>query len=80
MDAGLAAAHVAESSRVLKPGGTLLVMNWSYRGDEAADRAEAAVAGGAAGLVVAAPEKPGLRAWDGRIYRLDKIGQSDREV
>jgi len=34
--------HIAEAARVLRPGGSLIVFNWSYRGDVAADATEAA--------------------------------------
>jgi SAM-dependent methyltransferase len=72
VDAGLAAAHVAEAHRVLKPGGTLLVLNWSYRGDEQADRAEAARLAAETGFFITATGRADLRAWDGKVYRLDK--------
>ena len=38
----LAAGHIREARRVLKPGGSLLILNFSYRGDGEADRAEIA--------------------------------------
>src|SRR5947209_2453175 len=39
---GRAAIHVQESSRVLKLGGRMLIMNYSYRGNLDEDRAELA--------------------------------------
>jgi SAM-dependent methyltransferase len=40
--AELADRHVAEAARVLKPGGHLLILNYSYRGDPEQDRREVA--------------------------------------
>src|SRR5262249_49737180 len=37
---GLADLHVREAARVLKPGGNLVILNYSYRADEDADRAD----------------------------------------
>ncbi len=71
VDSGLAATHVAEAARVLKPRGTLLVMNWSYRGDLAADRGEIARLAASIGLTWV--DRPvALSHWDGKIYRLEK--------
>lgn len=72
VEAGHAAAHFAEARRVLRPGGTLLAMNWSYRGDAALDRAEVARLAADRGFAVIRNGEGGLRHWDGRIYRLDK--------
>ena len=44
--AGLTGAMLAEIARVLRPGGALIVFNWSYRGDLGRDAAEAAQAPG----------------------------------
>ena len=64
----LAMRHCIEAARVLRPGGALLVLNYSYRGDMDADRRDAAAHAAAAGLVV---ERCGTRdftRWDGVTY------------
>ncbi|RAI37621.1 class I SAM-dependent methyltransferase, partial [Rhodoplanes roseus] len=38
VQAGVAARHLEDIHHVLRPGGTLAVLNWSYGGDAAADR------------------------------------------
>ncbi|MCP5672141.1 hypothetical protein NL286_27940, partial [Klebsiella pneumoniae] len=52
MQAGVAEAHVAGAARALRPGGALAVLNLSYRGDPALDRADAARCAGGAGLAL----------------------------
>lgn len=64
------ARHLAEAARVLRPGGELIVFNWSYRGDGTADALEAAALGEAAGFeLVRAGERP-FRIWDGVGFHL----------
>lgn len=61
--------QLAEFARVLRPGGTLIVFNWSYRGDPAQDDAEARQLGSRHGLE---PERVGERPfaiWDGMGYQ-----------
>ena len=70
VDAGVAAAHVTEAHRVLRPGGTLLVANWSYRGDPAADQDEVARLAGIFGFKVMEDGAHRFRHWDGRLFRL----------
>lgn len=65
----VAARHVAEAGRVLKPGGQLLVFNYSYRDDPAADRADLEAAAAAAGLAPLPADDVRLRWWDGTIFR-----------
>lgn len=65
--AGTLDAQLAELARVLRPGGDLLVFNWSYRGDDAADLAEAAGAPGFA--CVRSGERP-FTIWDATGYHL----------
>ena len=61
---------MAEFARVLAPGGDLLVFNWSYRGDDAADIAEAHDFAGRHGFDVRrAGERP-FTIWDGRGFHL----------
>lgn len=68
--AGVVGAQLAEMARVLRPGGDLLVFNWSYRGDDVADAREAAGAEGFA--VVRSGERP-FAIWDGTGYHLRRL-------
>lgn len=65
----LAARHVAEAGRVLKPSGQFLVFNYSYRNDPAADRAEIEAAASSADLAPIPAGDGQLRYWDGAIFR-----------
>lgn len=69
VEAGLAGRHVAEAARVLRPGGTLVILNYSYRGDPARDRADLAAAAGAALTLERAGDRP-FRLWDAAAYAL----------
>lgn len=76
VSAGSAPRHVAEAARVLSPGGALVILNYSYRGDDARDRAEAASAFAASGLTL---ERDGTRdcaLWDARTFLGRKSGPS----
>jgi len=68
--AGLAEAHVAEAARVLRPGGDLLVFNWSYRGDDATDRAEAQALAARHGFAVVRAGETPFAIWDATGYHL----------
>jgi predicted TPR repeat methyltransferase len=64
--------HVAESHRVLKPGGELAILNYSYGGDVAADGAELGRLAARHGFeVVMAGERP-FDLWDGVAWRMKK--------
>ena len=63
----VAARAIADLRRVLRPGGDLLVFNWSYRGDPALDEADAQSLPGYD--VVRAGERP-FRIWDGVGFHL----------
>lgn len=67
---GLPARMVAEAGRVLRPGGTLAVLNWSYRGDPAGDRAEVEEAAGRAGLAVIRAAEGDFALWDAATFLL----------
>lgn len=63
--------HILDAYRLLKPGGCLLVMNYSYRGDPGRDRAELAELASIAGFAtVQWQDGGGLRYWDAEIVRL----------
>ena len=68
----LASRHVEDAARVLRPGGSLLVLNFSYRGDLDADRRDLREAGARAGLdMVRTCERPFV-LWDGAAFELRK--------
>lgn len=68
----LASRHVEEAARVLRPGGTLAILNYSYRGEPDRDRADLRLATERAGL--SAPVEPALALahWDGSAFLMTK--------
>jgi SAM-dependent methyltransferase len=68
---GLAGRHIEEAARVLKSGGDLLILNFSYRGDLGRDRAEIAAAAQGKFRLIRAGERP-FRLWDGAAFHLTK--------
>src|SRR5829696_9323270 len=70
----LAGAHIAESARVLKPGGSLAVLNYSYRGDIEIDRAEIATFALAAGLEIVVNGVAPFETWDAKVFLLASPG------
>lgn len=65
---GLAERHFAESGRVLRPGGRVLILNYSYRGDAVADANEARALARAHGLKAIAFSPPRFEGWDAAAY------------
>ena len=62
----------AESARVLTPGGRLVILNYSYSGDDAADTQEVRILAAASGYeVLIAGERP-FTLWDGLAFFLIK--------
>jgi SAM-dependent methyltransferase len=68
--ADLAARHVAETARILRPGGRAVILNLSYRGDLAADRADLTRFARAAGLAAPTVEPRPCRGWDAAAFLL----------
>lgn len=68
----LAEAHIREAARVLAPGGSLVILNYSYRGDPAADRADLAIGAAAHGLDLAVAGERPFALWDGLAFHLAK--------
>lgn len=72
--AGLAETHVAEAARVLRPGGDLLILNFSYRGDPDQDRVDVRHCADRCGLTVLRDGARAFSLWDGAAYHLAKTG------
>ncbi|MBE7201987.1 MAG: class I SAM-dependent methyltransferase, partial [Parafilimonas terrae] len=68
----LAADHVASAARALVPGGTLAILNYSYRGDPARDREDLARLAARSGLALRPRETLGLQHWDAEAFLLDR--------
>lgn len=64
----LVRSQLAEIARVLRPKAELLVLNLSYRGDLAEDRADAALFVDELGLTLLRNGTADLRLWDGRSF------------
>jgi SAM-dependent methyltransferase len=72
VEAELADSHLQEIARVLRQAGTLLIMNYSYRGDIARDRADLAAFAESHGFEVLRNGTSDLSLWDGRAFLLRK--------
>lgn len=68
----LAVGHVAEAARVLRPGGRLVVFNYSYRGDPARDARDFTEAAEHAGLRPERLGERGLDLWDALAFTARK--------
>ncbi|MFL5078966.1 MAG: class I SAM-dependent methyltransferase [Microvirga sp.] len=66
---GLVARHVAEAARVLRPGGDLVILNLSYRGDLGADRRDLAALATEA-FDIRRDGTREFRHWDGAAFHL----------
>jgi len=60
--------HVEGAARVLRPGGALVVLNFSYRGDAPADRADASALAAAHGFVLDHAGIAPFSVWDGTAF------------
>ncbi|HEY0523565.1 MAG TPA: methyltransferase domain-containing protein [Stellaceae bacterium] len=67
---GLVERHVAEAARVLRPGGSFLVLNFSYRGDVQQDREDVDRLARAAGFTVERSGTGDFAIWDGTTFLL----------
>lgn len=69
----LAERLLAEAARVLKPGGDLLILNFSYRGDEGADRADVRRFAAASGLRMRREGTRDFALWDAAAFHLKRM-------
>jgi SAM-dependent methyltransferase len=66
------AAHFRDAARLLAPGGDLVILNFSYRGDASRDRADAGRLAGASGLDPLRQGTRDLALWDGLTFHFRK--------
>ena len=65
----IVAAHLADATRILRPGGALVILNLSYEGD-AYDAAHASQWAAEFGLELVHADRQPFRLWDGSAYVL----------
>ena len=70
--AALVETHFVEAARVLRPGGDLVLLNFSYRGDLEADRHDVSRLCDAVDLRVLRNGTADLQLWDGATFHLRK--------
>ncbi|HEX8166991.1 MAG TPA: class I SAM-dependent methyltransferase [Beijerinckiaceae bacterium] len=68
----LLARHVAEAARVLQPGGDLVILNLSYRGDLDRDRRDLSDLTGGAFAIRRNGIQGEFRLWDGAAFHLSR--------
>jgi SAM-dependent methyltransferase len=68
----LAVAMFREAARVLRPGGELLILSFSYRGDSARDRQDARALAEQHGFELLIDGARPFRLWNGEVYRMRK--------
>ena len=71
-DPAIAARHVSDAARLLRPGGALLILNFSYRGNSDADRADVAWLASEHRFVLERAGTRELSLWDGVTFLLRK--------
>ena len=70
----LPARHVEEAARVLRPGGDLVILNLSYRGDLDQDRRDLAALAAGAFTIRRNGVEGEFRLWDGAAFHLARRG------
>lgn len=70
----VAERHVADAARILRPGGALAILNFSYGGGPAADIADAVRWASAYDLAASVLGDVPFKLWDGRAFVLRRPG------
>jgi ubiquinone/menaquinone biosynthesis C-methylase UbiE len=70
----LAPRHIQESFRVLRPGGNLLILNYSYRGNPELDRRDISRMASTVGFRIIRNGTRDFSLWDGLAFLLLKAG------
>ena len=71
-DPAIAARHVADAARLLRPAGALVILNYSYRSDLDGDRSEVARLASEHGFTVEHSGTRDFALWDGTTFLLRK--------
>jgi CelD/BcsL family acetyltransferase involved in cellulose biosynthesis/SAM-dependent methyltransferase len=64
----LIGAMMGEVRRVVRPDGSLIVLNWSYRGDPSGDRRQAVGEAARSGFILQEGGPAGLSFWDASLF------------
>jgi SAM-dependent methyltransferase len=72
VQSGLAATMIGEAGRVLRQGGRLVILNYSYRGDPNLDRTELGSQADGSGLTIVRNGTAEFRLWDGLAFEMSK--------
>lgn len=72
VEAGVAELHIAECSRILKPGGRVLIMNWDYSTGLDVQRETVATLAAKHDFAVLRNGTSDLQSWDGKAFLLQK--------
>jgi SAM-dependent methyltransferase len=70
---GLDEVHIAEAARVLAPGGALVIMNYSYRGDRNEDRMAFVAACAVHDLAPTILAEQPFELWDGTVFAARRL-------
>jgi SAM-dependent methyltransferase len=80
VNVGLAETLARDVARVLRPGGTFSVLNWSYRGDPGEDRADAQAIADRLGWTLDTGPAPTLHHWNGASFRFLAAGSEGQQL
>lgn len=69
-DPAIAAQHMRDVARLLRPGGALVIVNFSYRGDDITDRSDVERFASANGFAILRAGSRDFKLWDGLTFLL----------